>query len=331
MKLNGDCIIKIEETENRFEASEEQVSDTERVNMRSNKKREIIERCVEKIFLINACVAIFCVIAITFYIFYKGLDPFYTSQSENSYSIIKFLTGIRWNPAGHEFGIFHMIIGSILSTAGAIIIGVPIGLLTAVFIAEIAPKPIKKIVTPAVELLAGIPSVLYGMFGLGVIVPIIRQISPLQAGQSMLAAVSVLMIMILPTVVAISENAIKSVPHSYKEGAYALGASKIQTIFKVIIPAAKSGIIAGIVLGIGRAIGETMAVMMVAGNVVGGLPDSLWSPVRPLTVNIAIDMMYAPKGLHKNLLFSTGVVLFVFILIINLVLNRITSKAGEKQ
>lgn len=301
--------------------------------MRANKKRDILEYVAEKMFLINACIAVLSVAAIAFFVFYKGLQPFISSNHEGYYSIIKFLSGTEWRPnddiSKALYGILYMIFGSLIATGGAIVLGVPIGVLTAVFISEIAPKPVKKIVKPAVELLAGIPSVLYGVFGLGIIVPTIMEVSPQNQGQSLLAVIIVLTVMILPTVITISESAINSVPNAYREGSYGLGASKIQTIFKVILPAAKSGILAGVVLGIGRAIGETMAVMLVAGNPIAGIPTSIWDPIRPLTTNIAMEMSYA-FGLHQEMLFATGVVLFVFIIILNLILNRITNKAGEK-
>ncbi len=301
-------------------------------DMRVDKKRQVLEYVARKMFLLNACIAVISVAAITFFVFYKGLQPFFSGNSEGTYSLIDFLTGMEWRPnddlSQALFGIFYMIAGSLLATIGAIIIGVPVGIFTAVFIAEIAPKGVKRIIQPAVELLAGIPSVIYGVFGLGIIVPKIMEVSPRAQGQSLLAVVVVLAIMILPTVITISESAIKAVPRSYKEASYGLGASKIQTIFKVVIPAAKSGILAGVVLGIGRAIGETMAVMLVAGNPIAGVPTSIWDPIRPLTTNIAMEMGYA-FGMHQELLFSTGVVLFIFIIVLNLILNKITTKAGD--
>lgn len=275
------------------------------------------------VFMFCAFVAVISVFAITFFVFFRGLKPFLPGT--NGYSIIDFLTGLEWRPGQNKFGILYMIVGSIFATVGAIAIGVPVGLLTAVFIAELAPKRLADIIRPAVELLAGIPSVLYGVFGLGIIVSILKGYSPYVQGQSLLASILVLAIMILPTVVSMSETAIRAVPSSYKEGSLALGASKIQTIFKVIIPAARSGILAGVVLGIGRAIGETMAVMLVAGNPIAGIPTSLWDKIRPLTTNIALEMGYA-SGMHQDLLFSTGVVLFVFIMIINFALNKIIQK-----
>lgn len=220
-----------------------------------------------------------------------------------------------------------MIVASLGATIGALLIGVPVGILTAIFIAEIAPKRISKIMSGAVELLAGIPSVLYGVFGLAIIVPTIQDIFNLPKGQSLLAVIIVLAIMMLPTVITVSETAIRAVPNAYKEGSLALGASKTETIFKVIVPAAKSGIMTGVVLGIGRAIGETMAVILVAGNT-PVIPSSIMDSVRPLTTNIALEMGYA-FGTHQEMLFATGVVLFTFILILNLVLSKLSNKGGK--
>lgn len=287
------------------------------------KERTRRETFFKYFFLLNALVGVISVFAITIFVFYKGVKPFIPGTG--GYSLIDFLTGIEWRPGQGTFGILYMIVGSVFATAGAVVIGVPIGLLTAVFIAELAPKSLAKIVSPAVELLAGIPSVLYGVFGLGIIVRFLKDYSPYSQGQSLLATILVLSVMILPTVVSMSVAAIRAVPSSYKEGSLALGASNIQTIFKVVIPAAKSGILAGVILGIGRAIGETMAVMLVCGNPVGGIPTSLWDKIRPLTTNIALEMGYA-SGMHQDLLFSTGVVLFVFIMIINIVLHRLVYK-----
>jgi phosphate transport system permease protein len=292
-------------------------------NMKLDKKNELKEKLAHYLFLFNATVAIISVAAIAFFVFYRGLQPFIPGNAEGNYSLIDFLSGLEWRPSVGKFGILYMIVGSLLATFGAIILGVPVGILTAVFIAELAPKWAKTIIKPAVEMLAGIPSVLYGLFGLGVIVPWIMQISPQAQGQSLLAVIFVLMIMILPTVITITESAINSVPDAYREGSYGLGATKLYTIFKVVLPAARSGILAGVVLGIGRAIGETMAVMLVAGNPIAGLPNSIFSPIRPLTTNIAMEMSYA-FGLHQEMLFATGVVLFVFIILINLILSRVT-------
>lgn len=294
--------------------------------MNRNVKRDILEKVAETIFLICALVGVVSVIAIIVFVFYKGLHPFF---GEDAYSFADFISGTRWAPSENVYGIFYMIVGSIFSTLGAIIIGVPIGVLTAVFIAEIAPRGAVKVIKPAVELLAGIPSVLYGAFGLGIVVPMIKSISPEVQGQSLFAVIIVLAIMILPTIVSLSEAAICAVPNSCREASLGLGASKIQTIFKSVLPAAKSGILSAAVLGIGRAIGETMAVMMIAGNPASGLPDSIWSMIRPLTTNIAMEMSYS-SGRQQEMLFATGVILFLFIMVVNLTLIRLTHKAGEK-
>ena len=219
-----------------------------------------------------------------------------------------------------------MIVASILATLGALIIGIPIGILTAVFIAEIAPKKIGKVISTAVELLAGIPSVLYGVFGLAIIVPWIQNTFNQPKGQSLLAVMIVLAIMMLPTIVTVSETSIRAVPKSYKEGSLALGTSHIETTFKVVVPAAKSGILAGVVLGVGRAIGETMAIILVAGNS-PIIPTSIFSGVRPLTTNIALEMGYA-YGTHQEMLLATGVVLLIFILLLNLLLSKLSNKEG---
>lgn len=294
--------------------------------MSRNVKREVFEKIVETIFLICALAGVVSVIAIIVFVFYKGLHPFF---GQDAYSFWKFISGTRWAPSEGVYGIFYMIAASVLATAGAIVIGVPIGVLAAVFISEIAPDWAVRIIKPAVELLAGIPSVLYGAFGLGVIVPLIKAISPKVQGQSLLAVILVLTIMVLPTIVNLSESAIRAVPKSYREASLGLGASQMQTIFRVVVPAAKSGILSAAVLGIGRAIGETMAVMMIAGNPTSGLPTSIWSMVRPLTTNIAMEMSYS-SGRQQEMLFATGVVLFIFIMIVNTTLIRLTHKAGEK-
>lgn len=291
-----------------------------------NKKRDVLEKVVEGFFLVCALVSVVCVAAIIIFVFYRGLSPFI---GQGAYSFFDFLSGTRWAPDENTYGILFMIVASVLSTFGAIIVGVPVGVLAAIFIVHVAPKTLVKIIKPAVELLAGIPSVLYGAFGLGIVVPLIRQISPQVQGQSMLAVIIILTIMILPTIVSLSESALSAVSKSYEEASYGLGATKMQTIFKVLLPAAKSGILSAAVLGVGRAIGETMAVMMIAGNPTGGLPDSIWSMVRPMTTNIAMEMGYA-SGTQSDMLFATGVILFIFIMIVNITLIRITHKAGEK-
>ena len=285
------------------------------------KRKALTERVMQVIFFVAACASVLAVALICIFLFANGIPAM------KEIGFVKFLTGTLWRPKNEIFGIFPMIVGSLYVTAGAIIIGVPIGILTAVFIAEVAPKKVAKIISPAVELLAGIPSVLYGIFGLAVIVPNIQNIFNLPKGQSLLAVIIVLSIMMLPTIISVSETAIRAVPKAYKEGSLALGASKIETIFKVVLPAAKSGILAAVVLGIGRALGETMAVILVAGNS-PVMPSSLMDSVRPLTTNIALEMGYA-FGTHQEMLFATGVVLFTFILILNLVLNKLSNKAGN--
>lgn len=290
---------------------------------KSKRNKYIIEAVTEKIFMLSAWVAVVSLLLIIGFVFYKGLKPFISE----GYSIIQFLTGTKWVPDSKIFEILPMIVASLAATFGALLIGVPVGILASVFIAEIAPKRVAKIISAAVELLAGIPSVLYGVFGLAVIVPGIQKIFNLPKGQSLLAAIIVLAVMMLPTIITVSETAIRAVPKAYKEGSLALGASKTETIFKVVIPAAKSGILAGVVLGIGRAIGETMAVILVVGNS-PVMPNSIFDGVRPLTTNIALEMGYA-AGTHQDMLFATGVILFTFILILNLILTKLSSKVGK--
>mgnify|MGYP000058271357 FL=1 len=273
--------------------------------------------------MISAFISVISLLLIIGFVFYKGLTPFLFK----GYSFMDFIMGTDWLPNSDKFGVTSMIAASVLATLGSLIIGVPIGIFTATFLAEIAPKPVQRIILPAVELLSGIPSVLYGLFGLAFIVPKIQSILNLPKGQSLLAVILVLAIMMLPTIISVSQTAIKAVPASYKEGSLALGASTTETIFRVTLPAAKSGILAAVVLGVGRAIGETMAVILVAGNS-PVIPTSIVDSVRPLTTNIALEMGYA-YGTHQEMLFATGVVLFMFILILNLVLRKLTSK-GDK-
>lgn len=285
-------------------------------------KQVILDKSFNVLFLISACIAILAVISITVFIFFKGSQPFISGNAEGNYSLWEFLTGTYWKPSNGVYGIGYMIVASIFATIGALIIGVPISLLTAIFIAEIAPKKLASIVRTIIELLASIPSVLYGVFGYEVIVKIVKSISPYNIGDSLLSVIFILSIMILPTIVSISESAIRAVPSVYKEGAYALGATKTEVIFKTILPAGKSGILAAVVLGIGRAIGETMAVILVAGNPEGNLPRSIFDQVRLITNNIVLEQGYA-SGLHEEMLFATGIVLFIFIIIVNLALNII--------
>jgi len=274
------------------------------------KWQSIYEYIMEKFFFICALVAVVSVLAITIFIFSKGMPAIM------EIGVVNFIFGDTWKPSAGLFGIAPMIIGSIYATIGAVIIGVPIGIFTAVFLAEVASDRVASIIRPAVELLAGIPSVLYGFFGLVVIVPLVSDIFG-GSGYSLLTVSFILGVMILPTIISISESAIRAVPREYKEGALALGSSHIHTIFNVMLPAAKSGIVAGVILGVGRAIGETMAVMLVAGNT-PKVPGSILDPIRTMTTNIAMEMNYA-VDLHFDALFGTGVVLFVFIMILNLI------------
>ena len=293
------------------------------IKTKNNNTKYTIEKIAKNVFMISALIAVISLLLIIGFVFYKGLTPFISK----GYSFIDFLTGTSWVPSADQYGILPMIVASILSTLGALLIGAPIGILTAAFIAEVAPKKIASIISSGVDLLAGIPSVLYGLFGLAVIVPTIQDVFNLPKGQSLFAVIIVLSIMMLPTIIAVSKTAIKAVPNAYREGSLALGASKIETIFKVVLPAAKSGILAAVVLGTGRALGETMAVILVAGNS-PVLPNSLMDSVRPLTTNIALEMGYA-FGTHQEMLFATGVVLFIFILVLNLVLSKLSNKAGN--
>ncbi|MEK3806311.1 phosphate ABC transporter permease subunit PstC [Bacillus sp. FSL H8-0547] len=290
---------------------------------KSNKRKYMLEKLSGRIFLFCALLSVISLVLIIGFVFYKGFHPFIAE----GYSFFNFLFGVDWVPSEDKFGIFPMIVASVFATAGALIIGVPVALFTAIFLAEIAPKSLAKFISPAVQLLAGIPSVLYGVFGLAVIVPFLQTNLDLPKGQNLLAVILVLAIMMLPTVVTVSETALRAVPKTYREGSLALGASQIGTIFKVIVPAAKSGIMTAIVLGMGRAIGETMAVILVAGNSLI-IPTSLTDSVRPLTTNIALEMGYA-AGTHQEMLFATGIVLFSFILLLNFVLAKISSKGGN--
>lgn len=273
------------------------------------------------VFFCAACFSILAVALICVFLFMNGIP----AMKEIGFA--EFLLGRRWKPGNDQYGIFPMILGSIYVTAGAIIVGVPVGILTAVFMAEFCPEKLRRIFKPAVDLLAGIPSVVYGFFGLTVIVPFIRNTFG-GNGSSMLAASVLLGIMILPTIISVSEAAIRAVPRSYYEGARALGATHERGVFLTVIPAAGSGILAAVILGIGRAIGETMAVIMVAGNQ-ARMPAGLLKGVRTLTANIVIEMGYA-ADLHREALIATGVVLFVFILIINLFFSAVKGRMGRK-
>ncbi len=278
---------------------------------------KIKEKIWEIIFLMAAGFSILAVLMICIFLFANGIP------AVHKIGLTNFLFGTKWKPGNDLYGIFPMIVGSLYVTAGAIIIGVPIGLMTAVFLSKFCPEWLHKILKPAIALLAGIPSVVYGFFGLMIIVPFVRNVFG-GNGSSILTASILLGMMILPTIISVSESSLNAVPESYYEGARALGASHERAVFKASLPAAKSGIMAGIILGIGRAIGETMAVIMVAGNQ-ARLPNSLIKGVRTLTANIVIEMGYA-TDLHREALIATGVVLFVFILLINLSFNVVKNK-----
>lgn len=282
-------------------------------------------KIVKYILLAITLTSVIALAMITLFLIGQGLRPFFASDF--NLNILSFLTGDTWKPNNDIYGIGYMIMGSVWATLGSIIIVVPIAIFTSVAIVEFMPTRPAKYLTFAIELLAGIPSVLYGLFGLGVLVPAIRQVSPTGSGQSLLAVTLVLAMMVLPTVIALTVSSLKSVPSSYRQASLSLGADKLQTTFKVIVPAAKSGIMAGVVLGIGRAIGETMAVTLVAGNVTGGMPTSIFDMIRPMTANIALEMGYA-TGHHRELLFTTGLILFIFIMILNIIATKLT-KRGE--
>lgn len=274
--------------------------------------KNIKEKVMKLLFFLTALVSIAAVILICIFLFASGIPAI------KEIGVFKFLLGTSWKPANNLYGILPMIVGSFYVTAGALIIGVPIGILTAVFMARFAPRSIYAPLKAAVNLMAGIPSVVYGFFGLVVLVPFIREAFG-GRGMSVLTASVLLGLMILPTIISVSETSIRAVPESYYEGGLALGASHERSVFFTVLPAAKSGIFAGVVLGIGRAVGETMAVMMVAGNQ-AVIPDSMLSGVRTLTTNIVLEMGYS-TDLHREALIGTAVVLFVFILIINLSLS----------
>ena len=280
----------------------------------------IKEVCMEIVFLITAIISIVAVALICVFLFANGIPAM------KKIGFLEFLTGTSWKPGNNKFGIFPMILGSIYVTGGALVLGVPVGVLMSIFMARFCPEKLYKILKPIVDLLAGIPSIVYGFFGLVVLVPFIREHFE-SKGQSILCASILLGIMILPTIIGASEPTIRAVEQSYYEGALALGATHERSVFTVIVPAAKSGIFAAIVLGVGRALGETMAVMMVVGNQ-PRVPNSILKGVRTLTTNIVMEMGYA-TDLHREALIATGVVLFVFILIINLCFSLIKRSGKE--
>ncbi len=287
--------------------------------------RDGIENAMRLIFTVCGFIAIAFVLLISVYLILSGLPAI------KEVGLFDFLLGARWdstNKTDPAYGILPFILTSIWGTCGAIVIGVPVGILTAVFLARVAPPRLAAVVRPAVDLLAGIPSVVYGLVGMMVLVPSIKDLFDLKAGDSLLAAILVLAVMILPSIVSVSETALKAVPKEYAEGSLALGATSLETDFKVILPAARSGVAASVVLGVGRAIGEAMAILMVAGNA-ANMPG-LFKSVKFLTTAIASEMSYASVGsLQRNALYSIGLVLFVFIMLINILLNKVLKKNKE--
>lgn len=285
--------------------------------MNINKLKEIVMKYV---FLFTAIISIVAVVLICVFLFANGVP----AMKEIGFA--NFLGGTKWKPGNGLYGIFPMILGSIYVTGGALMIGVPIGILMSIFMARFCPDRLHKVLKPIVDLLAGIPSIVYGFFGLVVMVPFVREHFK-GNGQSILTAALLLGIMILPTIISVSESSIRAVEESYYEGALALGATHERSVFTVVVPAAKSGVFAAVVLGVGRALGETMAVMMVVGNQ-ARVPDSVFKGVRTLTTNIVLEMGYA-TDLHREALIATGVVLFVFILIINISFSILKRRGKE--
>lgn len=284
--------------------------------VRKQVKADWKELAMKVVFIVAAAVFIAAVVTICVFIFVQSVPAL------KEVGIFKFLFSGKWDPKNGLYGIATMIVGSCYVTAGALIVGVPIGFLTAVFMARYCPKPLYRIMKPMTNILAGIPSIVYGYFGLRVIVPFIRDNFG-GYGQSILACAVVLGIMILPTIISVSENAIRAVPKSYYEGALALGATKERAIFRTEVPAAKSGIMTSVILGLGRVIGETMAVVMICGNQTR-FPSSILDGVRTLTANVVLEMSYVEIGsIHESALIATAAVLFVFILIITLLIALI--------
>ena len=291
--------------------------------MKHSGAHNALEQTMHLVFLLFGVVTIGFVLLISIYLIAAGLPAI------REIGLVDFLFGKTWASTAAEpkFGILPFILTSIYGTAGAILIGVPVGFMTAVFLAKVAPRPLAGLVRPAVDLLAGIPSVVYGLVGMIILVPAIRTAFGLADGACLLAAIVVLAIMILPSIISVSETALNAVPKEYEEASLALGATEIETYFRVSVPAAKSGIAASIVLGIGRAIGEAMAVIMVAGNV-ANMPG-LFQSVRFLTTAVSSEMAYA-SGLQRQALFSIALVLFLFIMLIHVTLNALLQRKKEK-
>ena len=288
------------------------------------KYKSVLEKTMQMLFLICGIVSVAFVLFISVYLVISGIPAI------KEVGLVDFLFGTTWAPTATDpqFGILPFILSSVYATAGAVVIGVPIGIMTAVFLAKVASRPVSRVIHTAVELLAGIPSVVYGLVGMIVLVPAVQKWFGLASGACLLAAIVVLAIMILPSIISVSETALRAVPREYEEASLALGATETETYFRVSVPAAKSGIATSVVLGIGRAIGEAMAIIMVSGNV-ANMPGLLKS-VRFLTTAIASEMSYAAYGsLHRDALFSIGLVLFLFIMLINAFLNLVIKKKGD--
>ena len=291
--------------------------------LKQNNKNKVIETVIHIVFLLLGLVAVGFVLLITVYLIISGIPAI------RQIGLFDFLFGTKWASTNTEpeFGILPFILTSVYGTAGAILLGVPVGFLTAVYLSKAAPPKVKSIMETAVSLLAGIPSVVYGLVGMMVLVPLIRNVFHVPDGASLLAAIIVLAIMILPSIIKVSITDLDAVPSEYEDASLALGATPIETYFRVSVPAAKSGIAAAVVLGVGRAIGEAMAVMMVAGNV-ANMP-SLFQSVRFLTTAVASEMSYS-SGLQRQALFSIALVLFLFIMLINAVLNLLLKRGGDQ-
>ena len=291
-------------------------------NSTSQALRALRERGMALVFLLAALVSILCVGLICVFLFANGIPAM------QEIGVPDFLLGRTWKPGNDIYGIFPMIVGSVYVTGGALLLGVPIALLTAVYLAYFCPKGLYRFLKPAVELLAGIPSVVYGLVGMIVLVPGIQKAFDLSSGACLLAAILVLAVMILPSIISVSETALRAVPEEYEQASLALGATHLETVFRVALPAARSGVATATVLGVGRAIGEAMAIIMVAGNV-ANMPD-IFTSVRFLTTAIASEMSYASVGsLHRDALFSIGLVLFLFIMLINVFLNVFIKRKKE--
>lgn len=286
-------------------------------------RKKMFEAVVHSIFLLLGLITVGCVLLITVYLIISGIPAI------QKIGLVPFLTGKVWSPTSAEpkYGILPFILTSVYGTAGAIVLGVPIGFLTAVYLSKVAPKKVRTVLEAAVSLLAGIPSVVYGLVGMLVLVPAIRKTFHLPDGASLFAAIIVLAVMILPSIIKVSVTALEAVPHEYEDASLALGATEVETYFRVSVPAAKSGIAAAVVLGVGRAIGEAMAVMMVSGNV-SNMPSSIFESVRFLTTAVASEMAYS-SGLQHQALFSIALVLYLFILLINASLNFFLKRDKE--